>query len=75
VQVGPIGTNFRLDKALVETICAAKFDRPRLKGKNSTLEGILSFTGYIYSTIVDMEPPLAIFGFVAPARKPLERFE
>jgi hypothetical protein len=46
------------DKALVEKRCAAKFDSPQLKGKNSTPEGSLSFTGYIYSTVVDTEPPL-----------------
>jgi hypothetical protein len=56
-------------KALVETRYAAKFDRCRLKGKNSTLEGILSFTGYIYSTVVDTEPPRRILGFLAPRSK------
>jgi hypothetical protein len=71
VQVGPIGTTFRLDKALVEARCAAKIDRPRLKGKSSTLEGILSFMEYIYSTVVDTEALLAISWFVAPAQNPL----
>jgi hypothetical protein len=77
MQVRPTGTNFRPEIALVETKYAAKFDRCRLKGKNSTLESILLFTGYrpIYSTVVETELPPRILGFLSPARKLLERFE